>query len=169
MLLPRTLATAVDKVARQTLGKDWNLYATLLNHWAEIVGTEYAAKTTPVKISFPRGKPDEAKWAQGRRCDGALHIKLPQGLVMEFTYQTDQIKQRISSYFGYEAIARIVLEPHYSTEQAVHTPPSPEPSVEVITHIKLDTEVIENDELRAALQGLGEHILASDKLINQAR
>jgi hypothetical protein len=50
MYRPRSIADAVDKVARQSAGKDWGLYANLLGHWAEIVGPDYAKVTTPVKI-----------------------------------------------------------------------------------------------------------------------
>src|ERR1700761_8162192 len=92
MFMPRALANAVNQIARQTIGKDWSLYAALLDHWQEIVGMEYAKVTTPVKITFPHQP------GASRRSGGTLTAKLPKGLAMEFTFKTEQIKQRINSY-----------------------------------------------------------------------
>ncbi len=50
------------------------------SHWPEIVGEDYARVTTPVKISFPHGKPAAEKWANGQREDGILLVRLPQGI-----------------------------------------------------------------------------------------
>lgn len=154
MFLPRTIATTIDGIARKTIGKDWNLYAALLSHWPEIVGEDYARSTTPVKISFPKGKTPDEKWAHGKREDGVLHIRLPQGLTMEFTFKTDQIRQRISDYFGYNAIARIVFEPFYGeakTSAAKTTPPT----ADEIATLREQTNAIENNELRDALEAFG--------------
>src|ERR1700733_1341367 len=120
MFMPRTVAIAVDQIARQTLGKDWNIYAALLSHWGEIVGHEYARVTTPVKITFPLHRA-----SSGRRENGTLCIRLPQGLAMEFSFKTTQIKQRITDYFGYEAIEKILFETQYSVEKPCETAPLP--------------------------------------------
>ena len=161
MSLPRNLATTVDNIARRAVGKEWNLYAALLNYWPEIVGADYARSTTPVKISFPQGKPAEEKWAKAGREDGVLHIRLPQGLVMEFGFLTEQIRQRIAVYFGYNAIARIMFEPYYGSAQQ----PAPQPAVllDAATQAQLqgDLRVVESDELRLALEKLGQTVLVT--------
>ncbi len=150
--IPRTIASAVDKVARQTAGKDWGLYASLLDHWAEIVGTEYARVTTPVKIHFPY-QPNEAQ-----RKNGVLTVRLPKGLAMEFSFKADLIRQRINSYFGYEAFARVALD-------AASLPPPPvkktaTASPEAVKAIREQASVIENSELREALERFGEAMAA---------
>lgn len=162
MLLPRTIATAIDGIARQAVGKDWNLYAALLSHWPEIVGQDYARNTTPVKISFPKGKQDAEKWAQGRREGGILHIRLPQGMVMEFTFHSEQIRQRIAAFFGYDAIARIAFEPYYGENKP---PPAPLPPLAPaqVAALKEATKPIENDALRAALEAFGESVLQNGR------
>ncbi len=135
------------------------MYAALLSHWPEIVGEDYAQSTTPVKISFPKGKPSDEKWVHGRREDGVLHIRLPQGLTMEFTFRTDQIRQRIASYFGYNAIARIVFEPFYgdATAPTVALPTATPEQLEVL---KEQIKNIENNELRDALEAFGAVMVA---------
>ncbi len=147
MYKPRTLADAVDKVARQSAGKDWGLYANLLGHWAEIVGAEYARVTTPVKISFPY-QPNEA-----RRKSGTLTVRVPKGLAMEFSFKSELVRSRVNAFMGYEAFSRIALD-------AALTPPPIEKSPKILDPksakvIEETTSAIENDELRAALSSFG--------------
>jgi hypothetical protein len=162
MSLPRTIATAIDGIARQAIGKDWNLYAALLSHWPEIVGQDYARNTTPVKISFPKGKQGSEKWTQGRREGGTLHVHLPQGLVMEFTFHSEQIRQRIAAYFGYDAIGRIVPEPYYGSGKPLEPPPAPADPAKMKS-MREAAKSIEDDDLRGALEALGESVLKNTR------
>jgi hypothetical protein len=154
MYKPRTLADAVDKVARQSAGKDWGLYANLLDHWAEIVGTEYARVTTPVKISFPY-QPNEAQ-----RKNGVLTVRLPKGLAMEFSFKADLIRQRVNAYFGYEAFARLALDAAYLPAPPVKSEKKADPAA--LSAIKDKASTIEDGELREALEKFGEAILVKD-------
>jgi hypothetical protein len=158
MFFPRSIAVAIDDIGRKTFGRDWQLYSTLLTHWRDIVGDDYARVTSPVKVSFPKGKAPGDTWANGRRTDGVLHIRLPQGLTMEFTFQSDRIRQRISTCFGYDAIARIVFEPYYG-QPADKCQPDP---IATDRNVSLPNEIndIQDDELRAALEGLGKVVIA---------
>lgn len=152
--MPRALAKAIDQVARQAVGKDWNIYANLLEHWQEIVGPDYARVTTPVKITFPH-QPNEA-----RRSDGTLCIRLPKGLAMEFSFKTDLIRQRINAYFGYSAVGRIVFESVYgAVPETPATPTKADP--ESLAQLQASTQSVEDENLRAALNSFGEAILKS--------
>jgi hypothetical protein len=144
----RLLADAVEKVARQSAGKDWGLYAGLLDHWAEIVGPDYARVTTPVKISFPY-QPNEA-----RRKNGTLVVKLPKGLAMEFSFKADLVRQRVNAYLGYEAFARLTLDPASMPLPRPKRAKKADPAV--AEAIKQQVSGIENEELRQALEGFGE-------------
>ncbi len=158
MLLPRPLQIALDKVARAAVGKDWPLYASLLDHWREIVGPEYAQIASPVKVAFPKGKKPDEKWAN-RREGGTLHIKLPQGLAMEFGFLSETIRARINGFFGYGAIARIVLEPFYSSEPPEKEAPPQPLSEDDKKALSQNVKDIENDELKDVLHQLGESVL----------
>ncbi|MDP9126643.1 MAG: DciA family protein [Pseudomonadota bacterium] len=150
MYMPRALSTSIDQVARRAAGKDWTLYATLLAHWPEIVGPDYARVTTPVKVSFPH-QPNEA-----RRSGGTLCVRLPKGLAMEFTFKTDLIRQRVNAYFGYDAIARVTLDPVYQMPTARNKAPVADPHA--IEQIRASTQLIEDETLRQALQSFGEAV-----------
>lgn len=152
--MPRQLSHSVEQIARQAVGKDWGLYATLLDRWSEIVGPDYARVTSPAKVQFPH-QPNEAQ-----RRNGTLTIRLPKGLVMEFTYKTEQIRQRINSYFGYEAVAKIVFDPIFGIPPKPQT--APQTTLEVSGDDKEKLKSIENNELRDVLQALGGSIASSD-------
>jgi hypothetical protein len=151
---PRTLADAVDKVARQSAGKEWGLYANLLDHWAEIVGTEFACVTTPVKITFPY-QPSEAQ-----RKNGVLTVRLPKGLAMEFSFKADLIRQRVNSYFGYEAFARLALDASFVPPPPVRSEKQTDPIA--LNAMKEKASVIENGELRESLEKFGEAMLMKE-------
>jgi len=152
MFLPRTISAAVDKIARAALGKDWALYAALLDHWPEIVGTEYARNTTPVKITFP------PRQREAQRGGGTLVIRLPKGLAMEFTFKIGQIRERITGYFGYEAISKIVFESIYGAPD-VEEIPVIEPNPQALADLREAAKDIDDEELRKALEGFGEAVL----------
>ena len=150
---PHSLADAVEKVARQSAGKHWGLYASLLNNWTEIVGIEYAKLTTPVKIAFPY-QPGEAI-----RKNGTLTVRLPKGLAMEFSFKIEIIRQRVNSFFGYEAFGRIALDPC----NMAPTRSSPRREISATEREAIDQKVsgIEDCELRKALQTFGVSIHTS--------
>ncbi len=149
--MPRAISQAIDQIARRAAGKDWNLYAALLEHWQEIVGTDYARVTTPVKVSFPH-QPNEAK-----RRDGNLCIRLPKGLAMEFSFKTESVRQRVNNYFGYDAIGRITFDPVYEIPGAPRVEKEPDP--EALAHIRATSQTVEDDALRQALESFGEAVL----------
>jgi hypothetical protein len=137
-----------------------------LNHWGEIVGQEYALVTTPDKITFPQGKKTDEKWAQSHRTGGVLTISLPQGLAMEFSFLSDTMIARINGYFGYAAIGKIALQPHYGADKdprlsnptpSEDTPPTPLPPQQ-IEELQAQVEDLENNELKEALLHLGQSI-----------
>jgi hypothetical protein len=152
MFLPRTLSASVDKIAREALGKDWALYAALLDHWPEIVGSEYARATTPVKITFP------PRQREAQRGGGTLVIRLPKGLAMEFTFKIGQIRERISGYFGYEAISKIVFESVYGAPDEAEIPVV-EPDPQALAELHEAAKDIEDEELRGALEAFGGAVL----------
>jgi hypothetical protein len=160
MLLPRTIASAVDKIAKNALGRDWNLYAVLMEHWTEIVGPDYAEATTPVKISFPKGKPDPEKWMQGHRTGGSLTVRAPQGLVMDLTYQTPRILERITAYFGYPAVEKILFEPFYGSSK-VKPCASGDNLVETALPPELEKEILSIED-----KGLAERLASLAKALS---
>ncbi len=147
------------------MGKDWNLYASLIERWEDIVGPDYAQETTPVKITFPHGKKSDEKWATSNRAGGTLTISLPQGLSLAFSHHAEQVRARINTYFGYAAIEKIALKPFYPKDNKPYTPPPRRLSKGEVDTLQNQTKDIENSELRDALAALGASVLANQKKV----
>ncbi|MER2520479.1 MAG: DciA family protein [Bdellovibrionales bacterium] len=157
MFTPPPISRAINRVASKTIGKDWNLYAALLEHWSNIVGESIARVATPVKITFPY-QPNEPQ-----RRGGTLCVRLPRGLTMEFTFKSAIIQQRINAYFGYEAIAKIAFEPVFGASPLtakILPPPDPEK----LADLRMQTKDIASEDVRAALESLGATLLAAEKV-----
>ena len=168
MQIPRVISAAVDKVAKQILGKEWGLYSSLLENWREIVGEEYAKVTTPVKVMFQNSRSGEGKHRQE---NGVLHISLPRGLAMEFSFLTGQILQRVNSFFGYKAIERIIFEHNLQplvsydmSEKHVLQKDSLSPQ-ETAMFSALDD--LGDGDLAESLKNLGKAILETEKLLRK--
>ncbi|MBI1273080.1 MAG: DUF721 domain-containing protein [Alphaproteobacteria bacterium] len=160
MSQPRQLKNAVNQVAGQVIGRDWSLYATLLDNWRDIVGQELAAHTMPVKIVLAGGTPGP----RNKRENGTLHIKLPRGLAMEMQYKLHQVQARVNGFFGYDAITRIVLEhdnkPAKPPEQA-----QPEAALDAqeIERIEQAAAAIADPALREAAAAFGQAVAMQAK------
>jgi len=151
MSLPRPLSASVHQIAGQTIGRDWDIYATLLGHWKEIVGEELAEMTTPVRINFPRIKGNN-------RSDGTLVLRTPRGLALEIQHKIGQIQARLNAFMGHGAIARIVLE--HDTSGKAHRVEEPEFQLPPQDAERIEKEVngINDPELRTAAEALGQAI-----------
>lgn len=76
--------------------------AELISWWPDIVGEAYAGCTAPERIRWPR---DGRAATLVVRCDPAL--------ALQFSYETDRVRERLNGYFGYPAVGvvRIVQQP----------------------------------------------------------
>lgn len=135
-------------LAKQAVGKDWQLYSMLLQNWREIVGPEWADRVAPVKIAFP----------PQQRTGGTLTISLPRGLAMEAQYRQQQMLARINGFFGQTTIARIAFVHDTGAaraKRAVVDDASPVPEA-----VKAAVTVIGDDALRQTLESFGATLAA---------
>jgi len=84
--------------------------ATLVTDWVRIVGRELAAATAPERLKWPRGvaPADVEGNAPGQGRDGAtLILRVDGGLSLDVQHKARQIIERINTYFGYAAVAKL--------------------------------------------------------------
>lgn len=146
----RALAETVATVAGPILGRRKVAGSLAAAEWASIVGDRLAATCFPERVVPTPG-------GQG----GVLHVRIASGTIgLELQHLEPVIVERINTYFGYRAIARLKL---------VHRPiPSKEPAAPpnaVLTAadertIELSVAEIEDPHLRQALRGLGRRVLS---------
>jgi len=147
---PRRIGQTVPEVAGKVLGKRGLAFGALITDWPAIVGQQLSLRTAPDKLSFPRGKREEA----------TLHIRAMGAIALELQHLEPQIIERINSFFGYRAVAKIRL-----INAALPAAPSPMVRQRTLTmdeEISVTTTIaaVEDDELRATLERFGRSLLA---------
>ncbi|MBN9343259.1 MAG: hypothetical protein BGO76_03555 [Caedibacter sp. 38-128] len=137
------IAKLLPKLVKSSFEKKGFVQAEILLEWGKIVGQEMSQKCIPEKLVFPKGK----------KVEGTLYlnVEISSGLLIE--YGAPLIIDKINSYFGYQAVARLKLK------QVLYKKDSgPVLSKEVFKDISLTPEELNYldqipiDELREALK-----------------
>lgn len=158
----RPVAAALPKIAAKAIGRRGFAEASLITEWHMVVGAELAKVSQPVKLAFP----------PGARTNGTLHISVQGGVATELQHLEPQVVERINGHFGYGAIARlrfIHAPPTRKTTRRSHaTTPrtAPDPTRREMLDSLLSP--VEDDDIRRALESLGEAILARDSGIKKS-
>ena len=94
------LTKEVRAIAMPVLGKHGFVSVDILTHWDDIVGSDLAHGIRPEKVTFDRDN----------RTGGTLHVKRAGGaFAMLFEHQKARVIERINTFFGYPAVARIKI------------------------------------------------------------
>ena len=150
---PRRIGQTVPEVAGKVLGKRGLAFGALITDWPSIIGHQLSLRTAPDKLSFPRGK----------REDATLHIRAMGAIALELQHLEPQIIERINSFFGYRAVARIKLV-HAALPQSVRPAPRKrELTMDEEIAVVTGTAAVEDEELRATLERFGRSLLARPK------
>lgn len=129
--------------------------ARLLTHWAEVAGTEMAAKTRPVKIGYGKA---------GVGATLTLLVRAAEAPMVQMALPV--LKERVNAVYGYNAISHIHLTQTAATGfaegQAEFSPapkaaPKPDPAVQA--RAQATAEGVADPGLRTALEQLAQNIL----------
>lgn len=127
---------------------------TLLSEWPAVVGADLAQFTMPDRVVWPRRRNENGdEPPQGRRGGGAVLVLRVEGpRAIEVQHRSDQILERVNTYFGYRAVVEMRILQAPVTRQAKVAPSQVPP----LDPGALSPSVhIENEGLRAALARLG--------------
>ncbi len=147
---PRRIGQTVPEVAGKALGKRGLAFGALINDWPSIVGHQLSLRTAPDKLSFPRGK----------REDAVLHIRAMGAIALELQHLEPQIIERINGFFGYRAVAKIKL---IHAAPLTIQKPAVRPrdlTMDEELSVMTTTATVEDEELRATLERFGRSLLA---------
>jgi hypothetical protein len=157
----RTRATPVAELAGKVLApviaRRAGMTIDLLAAWPDIAGPPHGDYTRPEKIVWPRKASDDDPFQPGTlvvACDGARAVL--------FQHELDQCLERVNTFFGFSAIARIRIV------QKPVRPATPSrrrrlPELEPEARTRLDRIVgkIEDEELRKRLEKLGRGVFGA--------
>ena len=146
---PRAIAGEIERLTRPTLSKRGLAGADVVAEWAAIVGPAMAQYTCPLRITWPRDNAGE----------GTLHLRVASSpLATELQHLQPQILERINSFFGYGAVARVAISHGPLPRPRPRAkPPQPQARPE---DVERSVAAVADPDLKAALARLGKWVLA---------
>jgi hypothetical protein len=145
----RAVADLLPHVGAAAFRRFGFVQSSVVSRWAEIVGARYAEVSAPESIRFPAGK----------RSDGTLTLTVTGAHAPMMQHITPAIMERVNQFFGYCAVARIIIR------QGAMAPPKPRaapPSLRPVP-VELGDSLrnIADPELRECLAALAGAVAAS--------
>jgi len=139
----------LEPVIRKKSGFD----VKLLENWPQIVGAQLASLCTPVKVRKTRSSADaQAKAATLMiECDGFASLKIQ--------HQADEIIEKINHFLGFHAIDKIKIVQKSRRHATAIDSPTRALSQHEMAWIEQQTNLIEDEALRASMKQLGENII----------
>ena len=150
----RNIAALLPRELRDNFGRRGFSQREILTRWPDIVGPELAAECSPEKLLFDRTSNRE----------GTLHLRVSGVSALEIQHQQPLILERINAFYGYRAVARVVLKQAPLPPVATAVQPSPV-GLSDIEQESVDqaTGNLANNDLRQALARLGQSIISDHK------
>lgn len=145
----RQVAELLPDVGRAAFRKFGFVQSSIVSRWSEIVGEKLARVSVPESIRFPAGK----------KQDGVLTLTVRGAHAPMMQHITPEIVERVNRFFGYVAVARVVI---HQGEVA----PKPErrapPSIRVVpVELGNSLKTIADPELKAVLEALAAGVAAT--------
>ncbi len=148
----RQLAEIVPEVGRAAFRRFGFVQSSIVSRWGEIVGERYATLSAPESIRF----------SQGKRSDGVLTLVVAGAHAPMFQHIVPVVIERVNRFFGYAAVARVVIRQGELPAPRV-TPPRPNFTV-VPTELGESLRTIADPELKAVLESLARGVAAAAAL-----
>src|ERR1035441_663190 len=119
---PRPLSEFLGATLSDSIKTQGFASTEIIARWADIVGTEIAAYSEPMKITWPRAN------TTGDMDDGVpepatLVLRVEGPAALEIQHLSAVILERVNRFFGWQAIGRIALR-----QGPLPPPPPPTPT-----------------------------------------
>ncbi len=148
----RAVAELLPAVGGAAFRRFGFVQSSIVSRWPEIVGERYAAASHPESIRFPMGKKQE----------GVLTLVVRGAFAPMMQHITPEITERVNRFFGYPAVARIVIR---QGEVAKPAGKRLEPRTRVVpVELGASLKTIADPELKAVLESLAAGVHASSGL-----
>jgi len=150
----RAIGAEIPRVAGAALGKRGFGEAQLVTQWEAVIGPELAQKLSPERILFTRGE----------RRNGTLRLRVASAFATEAMHLEPVLIERINAFFGYAAIARLVLVQGPALNAPPAAPALRKLSAEETRALEARVAGVADPELRAALTRLGAAVAGSRRV-----
>lgn len=150
-LFPKQLGEEINRIVKPVYQQNGFSEHRLLTEWSKVVGADLARYSAPKKLVFPKGKRDQ----------GTLHISVFPGRALELQHMLPIILERIASYFGYNAVQKLVFTQDAAARPALKKKSKPIAAGE--PQVTQAVALCEDADLRAVLASLGTAINAKNQ------
>ena len=137
----RQLSELLPDIGRTAFRKFGFVQSSVISRWSEIVGEKYARVSAPDSIRFPYGE----------RTGGTLTLTVTGAHATMMQHIGPEIVERVNRFFGYAAVARIVIRQGEIKRPARVAPPAVRA---VPIELGESLRTIADPELKAVLEGL---------------
>lgn len=120
--------------------------AELLAWWPDIVGAVYAGRTVPERI----------RWARDGKA-ATLVVCCDPSVALQFQHETDRVRERLNSYFGYPAVGAVKIVQRRIGAEERKPKPLPEHDISEAVKNRIDRF---DGPLRDSLRALARSVLA---------
>ena len=146
----RAVADLLPDIGAAAFKRFGFVQSAVVSRWAEIVGARYAEVSAPESIRFPTGK----------KSDGTLTLSVMGAHAPMMQHVAPAIMERVNQFFGYPAVARIVIrQGAIAVPRTRAAPPSLRP---VPADLGDSLRNIADPELRECLSALAGAVAASN-------
>ena len=146
----RAVADLLPDIGAAAFKRFGFVQSAVVSRWAEIVGARYAEVSAPESIRFPTGK----------KSDGTLTLSVMGAHAPMMQHVAPAIMERVNQFFGYPAVARIVIrQGAIAAPRTRAAPPSLRP---VPAELGDSLRNIADPELRECLGALAGAVAASN-------
>ncbi|MES2288336.1 MAG: DciA family protein [Pseudomonadota bacterium] len=146
---PRSVADIVPDIGQTAFRKFGFIQSSVVSRWREIVGEKYAHASAPESIRFPHGK----------REDGVMTVVVTGAHAPMMQHVIPTMIERVNRFFGYAAVARVVIRQGTLPQAARRA--APLPSVPVPTDLGDSLRTVADPELRTVLESLARGVAAA--------
>ena len=141
----RSVGDMLPDVGRASFRRFGFVQSSVVSRWSEIVGARYADVSTPESIRFP----------PGRRADGVLTLAVDGAHAPMMQHVAPEIVERVNRFFGYPAVAKLVIRQGIARSAPMPEPRRAPPSLKPVSlEMGESLRAIGDPELRACLASL---------------
>lgn len=150
----KSIAEAVKKASDRAFRRYGFSQREIVSRWPDIVGPALADCSMPERLTFPR---DEKR-------GGTLYIRVQGSMALELQHFEPIVIERINSYYGYQAVERLVYR-HGPVPARTRKTRRPQPNLTDSQKKNLEgrLEGVRNPELYKALYRLGSEVVSVKK------
>lgn len=145
----RAIADLVPAIGDTAFRKFGFVQSSIITRWPEIIGARLSRVTAPESLRFPKGT----------RAGGTLHISVTSAHASVVQHVIPDIIARVNRFFGYAAVARVVLRQGRVVPPPRAVTKTPPTGKDATTAPMSDAlRAITDPELREVLHGLAQSL-----------